>query len=548
MTSKHQSDIQTDTALAPGVYRPGADTDQGPTPPPQALRSLFAFLWAFAAIAISVAAWSIATPLIAAPDEATQVAQAAALVRGQFDMPVQPGPTGAMARVEVPESVRSAYSVSRCFAFQPHVSAGCAPKINSAVNTVTTVTQFSNYPPLYYLIIGVPTLVSAGTGAIYAMRLTAVVINAGLIGLGLFLLSRYHPRRLPLLGALVALTPMVLFMSAVVNASGMEIAAAYAAWCGGLCIIELPTLPRPLIVGTTISFVVLIISRPISPVNAAVILVVLATLAGWQRTRALLGERGGRYLAGAVLTAMVVAGIFLLIGGLPSLLGYPEKPPLSLTASMWLTLKWTQHRLRQCIGEFGWLDISVPLLVFVVWLAALGGLATFALALCKGCRRALPLLCLAILVMPVIFESPQINKVGTYWQGRYWLPLAVGLPLVASAMSPRMRSRHARRSLSPHLTLVGAVIFSACLVTAQLAAFLTALHRYQTGTGAAPGTPVHWAPPGGVAFSVGFCLFGQVLLTAFVAWKWAHKVPVLPLADTPADGTGGKQLAPVSWS
>ena len=50
----------------------------------RAVASLGTFLWAFAAMGVILVAWTLATPLAAAPDEPSQAATAAAAVRGQF--------------------------------------------------------------------------------------------------------------------------------------------------------------------------------------------------------------------------------------------------------------------------------------------------------------------------------------------------------------------------------------------------------------------------------------------------------------------------------
>ena len=75
--------------------------------------------------------------------------------------------------------------------------------------------------------------------------------------------------------------------------------------------------------------------------------------------------------------------------------------------------------------------------------------------------------------MPVIFEAPQLNTVGAYWQGRYWLPLIVGLPLIASSVPPRLRAGpapFAAHSWSGRMARFLAV--GAMLLAAQVGAFL----------------------------------------------------------------------------
>lgn len=464
----------------------------------------------------------MSTPLGAAPDEPDQMVQAAAVVRGQYDGPQiedRDGRTafGLIGIVSVPKWVANIDNQPGCFLRRPNVSAGCSPGVGNATRTVPTGTQFSKYPPLYYSIVGIPSLLSTGSEAFYGMRITAALIDSLLIAMGLFLLARYHPRRLVFLGAMVALSPMVLFLTAIVNSSGLEISAGFVAWCGGLCVVERTVIPRALAILTALAFVVLVLSRPISPVNAGVIIVVLGTFIGWTRCRALLSERSFRPLWIAVLIAMVVAAVGFLVIGMPTLLGVPERPPLSAFGSVWLTLRLTGDRLRQCIGDFGWLDTPAPTLVVVAWTTAAVGLLGYGLAVSRRCRRAIPLLALGILVMPVIFESPQINAVRPYWEGRYWLPLVMGLPLVASAI--KTRSAQIRPALAP-LKLAGFVITGLILGIAQIAAFLTALHRYETGLGAKPGSPVQWTPPGGTVLVVTLFVIGQMLLLNFLTWKF----------------------------
>lgn len=327
---------------------------------------------------------------------------------------------------------------------------------------------------------------------------------------------------------------MVLYIAAVINSSGMETAAGFAAWCGGLCVVERTVIPRALVLLTSLAFVILILSRPISPVNAALIIVVLATLAGWTRARALLlSERSLRPLWISVLGAMVVAGFALVIGGLPSLLGTPEKPPLSLLGSVWLTLRLTGDRLGQCIGSFGWLDTPAPRFVVIIWTSALVGLGAYGLAVSRRCRRALPLLVLAMLAVSVIFESPRIDAVGLYWQGRYWLPLAVGLPLVASSVVPWMAHQRSQSAVPSSLKLVGLVSVLVLLGVAQIATFLSALHRYETGLGAKAGSPVKWAPPGGTVLVVTLFVVGQALLVGFLTSKYldTKRLSMVPKTD-----------------
>jgi hypothetical protein len=506
-----------------------------PTAPPTVRAAVRAdgakcLAWAFVAVGAVVVSWTLATPLMAAPDEPAQINNAAAVVRGQLDEPTHPYfDIGRESTVRVPAWVGNAAALA-CFAFKPSVPASCSPRVAPDPRLVNASTQFSNYPPLYFAVVGLPTLWWSGSSGLYAARLAGDLLTGGLLALGLYLLARYHPRRLPLLGALVALSPMVFFLSSIVNDSGLEVAAAFAAWCGGLCLIEREVPERSLVLLTGLAFLLLILARPISPANAAVILVVLGLAAGWKRTHRLLTTRALRPGIVLVVVAGAVALTSLAIGGDPSLLG--ARPPKQLTflASAASSLRLTNVRLLQSIGDFGWLDTPVPRFTTVVWTTAVGALAATALVRSRSCRRALPVLVLAVIAAPVVFEAPLVNQVGNYWQGRYELPLLMGVPLVASTMARRV-ARH-RRPAPPVGRILVVASGGAMLAVAQLAAFLTGLHRYETGLGVRPGTPATWSPPGGHGAVIVLFLVGQGLLVAFAAFYAGHAGSV---ARSPTD-------------
>ena len=476
-------------------------------------RPLLTFGWIFLAVGLCIGAWSLATPLGAAPDEPEHLVQAAAVVRGQFDgpqVPVHYGPLslGKIGTVHVPAWVTDITDPTGISLDSPicRTASSCqigTPLGLSSTRTITSATQFSNYPPLYYLIVGGPTLLATGTGALYGVRLLGVLLDSLLIALGLYLLVRYHGRPV-LIGALIALTPSVLFFGSVVNSSGTEIAAGFATWCAGLCIVAAEEVSRPLIVLTSSAFAVLILCRPTSWVTALVILLVLGVLGGWRRCRQLVGRL--RPLWTTLILALAVVGSFLLIVGTPTLLGIKEHPSLSLEGSVRLTLRLMGGQLRQTIGVFGWLDVLAPTWVIALWVVAIVALVVYALAVSQRARRALPLLALAVFAYPFLFETSQLNTVGPYWQGRYWLPLAVGLPLVAAAVLPPLK-----RSW-----VVGVGIL---LAGAQLGAFVSTLNVYE-GHPVRPGSSALWAPPGGVALTIALFTLGEVLLVSLVWARW----------------------------
>ncbi len=436
-------------------------------------------------VGLMLGAWSFVTPIGFAPDEPAQTTQAVAIVRGEFDVRVQPLDGQPVSWVRVP-----------CWVDNPWVRTqppACTP---GHATTALAPTEFSNYPPLYYVVVGVPSLLLSGTAAIYAMRVAGDVLNAAIVALGIWLILRYYPRRTLLIGVLIALSPMALFLMAVVNSSGLEIAAAFAAWCGMLCVVTHPEVPRALAAWTAVALILLALSRPTSPLDLLIIAIVLAVYVGWRDLR----ERWNpsvRRIWIPVALALAVAALFLVVDGAPHLIGGPPRHPAGLLSNMATTLRLTGGYVEQCVGDFGLLNIPAPTWVIAVWTACLTALTAVALVLSGPCRRALPVLALAILAMTLALEAPKINAVGTYFQGRYILPMVVGFPLVASSFEWPGQRPVPRRFLTSSACVMGIV-----LLVAQVAAFERALQVYQGGVS------INWLPPAGeipvqVVFVVG---------------------------------------------
>ena len=113
-------------------------------------RSWASFAWAFLAVVLSIGAWSVSTPLGAAPDEPSHVFEATAIVRGQFTPPtfevvVDGVRHGRLGVVLIPRWVSDISPA--CFLRRPNTPAGCAPQVGTDTRNTIAFTQFSNYLP-----------------------------------------------------------------------------------------------------------------------------------------------------------------------------------------------------------------------------------------------------------------------------------------------------------------------------------------------------------------------------------------------------------------
>ena len=128
-----------------------------------------------------------------------------------------------------------------------------------------------------------------------------------------------------------------------------------------------------------------------------------------------------------------------------------------------------------------------------------------------------------VILVPVAISYHEAHRLADFWQGRYTLPLAAGIPILATAL---IDGGDALGALRARLTTLMCVAIG----LADFAAFYTAQRRYASGL---PG-PVdiadgRWGPPfGNVAMAL-WALVVTALLVGFVA-------SAAQVAPAPGDG------------
>jgi hypothetical protein len=491
------------------------------------------------------ALWAVANPPMAAPDEPAHVVHAAAVARGEFfGKPLTRGQRALFparagfgpnfgASVRLYTSVRVPEIYDRvnwgCMWHHPEQTAACLD-FSGSQRDVPVVTHADTYSPPYYLWVGLPArLASAGPRAMYVMRLAAVALAAALLASAIVSLGRIGDSPLVMLGVLVAVTPTVLFLAAGVNPSGLEIAAGLALWISGAVLaiesrsVERGRVDRRLVARVGIAGAVLVLSRQLGPMWAALILVVLAGWAGRHGLRTLVASRAA-WVWGAVVGVSALAQVAWLewVDGLDphKYIGAPShETGVELVER---GIGQSSMLFRQMIGDFGWNEVPAPAFTLYMWIAALGGLA--ALAFVFGRRRdtvvlaVVGVLSAALPIALIVYQSGYAP-----WLGRYTMPFAVGAPVVAG-LALRGRGLGGRR--------VAVLLAVAGLAVGHVLAFGQSLRRW---TVLADG-PVQfwkdaqWAPPlSPLPLMVAF-------IVAVVAWCAWLMVPAPartsePLAD-----------------
>jgi Predicted membrane protein (DUF2142) len=525
-------------------------------------RFVVAFACAFAISAI----WSLAVPLLSGPDEASHAIKATGVIRGQFvgncqDRGPAPcpdsGPLGALSEVHVPafyallepdRNVASEAALNlQCESHHPSVPASCQvfPEPKSLVGLARDAwVHDGRYPPEYYLLVGIPSLFGSGRLFLYLMRLMAAGCCSVLVALACTACS-WARSRAPLLGVALGATPLLFYLSGVVNPSGLESAAALATWAAGaVLVLERRDEPTGLVAILASSAVVCSLVRSLSPLWLLAIALVLALIAPPGRLRELGRSRKVRFALGAVACSSAAALTWTLYehatNVVPAASGAALPAPGSSLAQLFLTaFRHNNAWLPTLVGVFGSYDTRMPLVSYLAYYLLLGGVAL--LALRRGSRRerlVLLLLALAIATVPPAIVATHAKVDGFLWNGRDTLPLAVGLGvLVAIIASRQAASRDDSRDPVPTaLPRLWVLLAMALLVVTHAGALFAALRRYSVGTSG----PVlsflwhaSWHPPLGVAPTLALGLAAELLAVTLLARELCSRDP---MPGAPAGG------------
>ena len=177
----------------------------------------------------------------------------------------------------------------------------------------------------------------------------------------------------------------------------------------------------------------------------AFIALILAALLGKDALRRLWRLTSARIWA-AVVAGCVAAQLswIVLADGLDLSVPIGFEPTLSNTDLARETVGRAGGFYLEMLGNLGWLDTTLPGLTYLLLTAALGALVLLAVAVGIRPYVIAMLAAMAItVVIPIVLEAWQYRGYGLYWQGRYTLPIAVGVPLLA-VVAAAVRDRPAR--------------------------------------------------------------------------------------------------------
>jgi hypothetical protein len=479
--------------------------------------------WAsFVLVSALAGLWSLASPLYAGPDEPSHVIRAVALDHGQL--------TGSELSPRLKRQLREGrqdYLMVRvpayygptgkptCFAYLSNVTAQCFVLARS-VREVDGASYVARHPPAYYAAVGVASwLRQTGSSAIYVMRFLGVLIASAFTATAITAVRRSRAPRVVAVGLAVAITPMVLFMSSVVNPSGLEISASLVVWVCGLILVfnARERVDRGLVTAVGIAGCALALARQLGPLWLGLVALTMLGVSNGPALRNLARSSWVRLWAALIAaSSLTQVGWDLIVKPLDvsrsgKALAHADAPEVLRT-----TLGATSIRYREMIGNFGWLDTASPAVTWALWTAVLA-FVCFAAVVWVTRRQMVAVLglLLAAIVVPVVIESLEYGSAPLSWQGRYTLPIAVGIPILAAVTLAS--TERGREIMTDRIVLTIGVL----LGLAHFFAFAQNLRRYTVGYSGELLFWRHpqWSPP---ISSLVLTIVYAVVVGAFVVW------------------------------
>ncbi|MEP7090778.1 MAG: DUF2142 domain-containing protein [Nocardioidaceae bacterium] len=390
-------------------------------------------------------AWILTLPPFRGTDEFDHAYRAAAVADGQWRAPRAPAVDGRGQLVIVPRSlVLAAHPV--CASYGYTGPANCSPVRDVGGGRVEVASAAASYNPLFYWVIGTAARPFTGAHALYAMRISAALLCALMVGLTGWVTTLWARSSWPLAALVAATTPVMVFSMSVAAPNGLEMCAALTVWMSLLGLHNRrgrDDHPQALLLAATIGAVVLTTLRSIGPLWVLLVVGAVLLSLGPRPVVALVRRRAT--LAGAcalvVLTVTVAGVLWTRSAGTNALEPVATTVPNRLTGTLAELPLWFLQGIAAFPGRLGAAPALVYVLVTMVLLTLVGAALLIAR---RGLRLAMLLIVVLAVAVPVAVTIPTIRTAGAIWQGRYGLPYFLGLSLLAGLALDQGRPRDRR--------------------------------------------------------------------------------------------------------
>jgi hypothetical protein len=428
------------------------------------------------ALAVLGAAWTLASPVGAAPDDGFHLASIWCSPTAPDDACTNLGDAFAAGKdfVDVPAEIGPE---AHCYAYDPYRSAAC----QGAIEPGTTVRALANdgiYPGLFHAVMGFA-VGDEPVESVLLARLTSWAICVGFMAAGGFVLPRRH-RAGFLLMLLVTAVPLAISLWTSTNPSGVVVASIVAAWCAVVALLHACRRREMLVAGGLLlaSLVAAGGSRADGGLYAFVA-VIAACILLWRPIRQMMAT---------TLFVAIAAGAALLFSVVVSTRRFPSADRLFdqvddaaaewSSGLLWNNLRELPYFLTANLGTepIGWADTPMPRIIWMSTLAAFFGLALWGIGRMDRWKAlSLASVLAGLLGVPYLLLWRGGYPVGFEIQARYVLPL---VPVLGFTLL------YWRRATSvSYLTAVQLSTVLGLMTVAHSVALHSNIRRYVTGVG-----------------------------------------------------------------
>jgi hypothetical protein len=494
-----------------------------------------AWLGWFAAFLLIAAGWALVTPLDQVPDEADHVYRAAAVVRGEIFPRLVTYDHGTGATENVPVGLMRPAYPGPCGRF-PHAWCSFA---SVPPGQVTVVSGEGRMFPFYYALVGWPSLVSADRTGWYLMRLDNAVLCALMLATAAVVVMSLPRRPLVLAAALlVGLTPDALSLTGAVNSSALETSAAVCYWAVLLALIHRNSaLSRRLLAFLAVTATaVLTLTREYDWLWAILAMALVLATAGADQRRSFLRSGVGRIMLLVIAASAAVTELWSF--RFKAYQVFPMFPkPLSLAEALRHSVAMAPIQIRETLGYLSWDTVQPPALAAACWALAVIGVVVIGFALSRRAGLTVIVGLAFVVGIPFVMTlAGSLHPMIGEWLGRYTLPLAAGVPLLAIS-----RGRQAFAERKVVIALASAVLI---LVLCGQAAVYS--HAWTVFLTVPPATPFVAAPGptphlDALIGSV-FLLVGALGILGSVLWAEYGGPSARPAPETGRSGAASPHL------
>jgi hypothetical protein len=454
------------------------------------------FAVTFTAIVLVQAAWILTVPAFRGSDEFDHVYKAAAVARGQWTAR-DPAPDGRGGIVTIPRDIVSAASpVCRFYRYTGHDN--CYPIKPTAGRDVEVATAAGAYNPAYYLVTGAFSRPFHGAGVDYAMRVLTAIGCALLIAWAAAITARWATTAWPILMMSIGLTPVLLYSTAIAAPNGLTYASAALVWSVVIALSRPGLSQRGLAVPLSVGSVILVATHTTGILWLAFILL----------TALLLAPRGhwiSTLVARPRTWALAATGVLVVIGLCVAWIRFARTNSLVGSPGEQVQFPWDQlptYHARwalQAIGAFPLRNDPAPAPVYAMYgILLLAVLVALVRRASPRERAAAGAILLLLVLVPTVLTYVSYESEGIAWQGRYSLPLWIGITAIAGSALDR------RPGPSPRLVGIVYVLVAAAMTTSTLH---LGLREARSG----PADPLTSAIPGGLILAGVLTIAGCLL-------------------------------------